>query len=363
MRPIPEASRLEPMNVVAAPGVPSEVPVGDSRTASVDGEARLGPAWCFLAAPAAAALAVAGLIIGAGDGGPTPTQIIGAILVGLWAAAGIFLGLRRPQDRLGPIVLAGAVAGGVLSLAQSLTAHAEFEGTTAEPAAIAVRLTACLLPALALHLFTALPDGRLASPGRRAGVIAGYLVALLVGAVLCSDLDDVTVWPVVALWTAALGFGVYATSLRYRTAGAVERRRIQWIGWGLTVAAEAVLVVIALRLLTDWPHVAGRGCAGRHGTRADRDHRRHGAEDGGACRSSAHAHGRPRRVDRVDPGDLRDGGARSRPDARGWRTDAVVAVDGGRRSCGAAVPAGPALVDRAGEPARVRRRAWPRTRR
>ncbi len=257
LRPVPEASRLEPMNVVAAPGVPSEVPVGKSRTVTLDGEARLEPTWCFLAAPAAAGLAVAGLIVGAGDGGPTPTQIIGAILVGLWAAAGIFLGLRRPQDRLGPIVLAGAVAGGVLSLAQSLTAHAEFEGTTAEPAAIAVRLTACLLPALALHMFAALPDGRLASPGRRQGVAGGYLVALAVGGVLCSDLDDITAWPIVALWIGALGFGVYATSLRYRTAGAVERRRIQWIGWGLTVAAEAVLVVIALRLLTDWPHAPG----------------------------------------------------------------------------------------------------------
>ncbi len=53
-------------------------------------------------------------------------------------------------------------------------------------------------------------------------------------ALLCVDLEATTSWPVVALWAAALGFGVYATYLRYRTAGAVERRRIQWIGWGLT---------------------------------------------------------------------------------------------------------------------------------
>ena len=86
---------------------------------------------------------------------------------------------------------------------------------------------------------------------------AGYAVALMVGGALCSDLDTITSWPIVALWAAALGIGVYATYLRYRTAGAVERRRIQWIGWGMTVAAEAVLVVIALRLLTDWPHSPG----------------------------------------------------------------------------------------------------------
>ena len=32
---------------------------------------------------------------------------------------------------------------------------------------------------------------------------------------------------------------------------------MQWIGWGLTVAAEGVLVMIALRLLTEWPHDPG----------------------------------------------------------------------------------------------------------
>ena len=48
-----------------------------------------------------------------------------------------------------------------------------------------------------------------------------------------------------------------ATYFRYRTAGAIDRRRIQWLGWGLTVAAEGILVITALRLLADWPNDPG----------------------------------------------------------------------------------------------------------
>ena len=253
------------MEVIAEPDAPSSsahpafggAPAPATTTASAPVQSELKPAWCFLAAPVAVGLAIVGLVVSAGDDGPTASQLVGAVLVTLWAVAGVQLGLRRRQDRLGPIVLAGAVAGGALCLAQSLEAHADFADTTNDLAAIAVRVIACLLPAFALHMLVALPDGRLLSRARRRGVIIGYLAALVVGGALCSDLDEITRWPIVALWVIALGFGVYATYLRYRTAGAVERRRIQWIGWGITVAAEAVLVVIALRLLADWPHSPG----------------------------------------------------------------------------------------------------------
>ena len=175
----------------------------------------------------------------------------------LWAAAGVALGVRRRQDRLGPIVLAGAIAGGVTCLAEALVASARLDDSTDDLAAIALRLGLTLLPAFALHLLVALPDGRLTSRARQRSVVAGYVVGLAVGGALCVDLDTIATWPIVALWIAALAAGIYAASLRYRVAGAVERRRMQWIGWGITVAAEGVLVMIALRLLTDWPHDPG----------------------------------------------------------------------------------------------------------
>ena len=227
----------------------------DAGSASSDrARPELKPAWCFLAAPVAIGSASAGLIIAADADRMTATQIVGAVLVTLWAAAGVSLGVRRRQDRLGPIVLAGAVTAGVLCLAQALVASTD---TTDDAAAVVLRLTLGLLPAFALHLFIALPDGRLTTAGRRRGAVAGYVVGLTTGAILCADLDSMPAWPIVMLWGAAFVAGVPATYGRYRTAGAVDRRRIQWLGWGLTVAAEGILVMTALRLLADWPNDPG----------------------------------------------------------------------------------------------------------
>jgi signal transduction histidine kinase len=231
------------------------VRIGPALTVDVDDESReLRPAWCLLAAPVAIGLAIAALIVAAGANGPTATQVVGAILVAVWAATGVALGVRRRRDRLGPIVLAGSVAAGVLCLAQALVASAD---TTNDLAAVALRMTLGLLPAFAFHLFVALPDGRLTSAARRRGVAAGYVVSLTTGAALSTDLDSIPAWPIVTLWAGAFCAGVPAASSRYRSAGAIDRRRIQWLGWGLTVAAEGVLVMTALRLLTEWPHDLG----------------------------------------------------------------------------------------------------------
>ncbi len=228
-------------------------------TSSVVGgkQADLKPAWCLLAAPVAIGLALAGVVVSLDADGPTATQIVGVALVVLWACAGVALGVRRRQDRLGPIVLAGAIAGAVTCLTEALVASARLDGSTHDFAVVALRLALALLPAFALHLLTALPDGRLTSRGRQRTTLAGYVVGLVVGGALCVDLTSIATWPIVALWIAALAAGIYAASLRYRVAGAVERRRMQWVGWGITVCAEGVLVMIALRVLTDWPHDLG----------------------------------------------------------------------------------------------------------
>ena len=98
--------------------------------ASVPGanQGDLKPAWCLLAAPVAIGLALAGVVVSLGADGPTATQVVGVVLVALWAAAGVALGVRRRQDRLGPIVLAGAIVGGVTCLAEALVASARVDG-------------------------------------------------------------------------------------------------------------------------------------------------------------------------------------------------------------------------------------------
>jgi signal transduction histidine kinase len=242
-----ETSLLRTRDVTLVPDVGAGAP---------DGAAELRPAYCLLAAPVAVTLAVAALFVAAGGTGATAAQVIGAVLVLLWTLAGLALGVRRRHDRLGPIVLAAAVVGGGICLAQAIAVRDDLDEWH-DAAAVAMRLLVCLLPAIALHVLVSLPDGRLRTTSRRRGVLASYVVALAVGGALCLDLDGVVAWPVVLLWITALGIGIAACHQRYLRAGAEERRRIQWIGWGLTVTAEAVLVVIALRLLSDWPHSPG----------------------------------------------------------------------------------------------------------
>lgn len=223
---------------------PATLPTG------LDAATDLRPAWCLVAAPIAVGLAVTGLAV-AGD--PTATQFVGVVLVVLWAIAGVALGLRRRQDRTSPIILVGAGVAAATCMAQAMVAV----GASTDAPAVVLRLTVALLPAVALHLLLSLPDGRLRSAGRQRSAVAGYVVAAVVGGLLCLDIDAVPVWPVVLLWVVALSWGIYLAAARYRTCGSIDRRRMQWMGWGAAVAAEAMLLLVALRWLTDWPSSLG----------------------------------------------------------------------------------------------------------
>ena len=57
-----------------------------------------------------------------------------------------------------------------------------------------------------------------------------------------ADRDRLVIWPIAVLWALALGFGLHASHVRYVKAGAIDRRRMQWVGWGMAVATEAALV-------------------------------------------------------------------------------------------------------------------------
>ncbi len=177
------ATRAASMRVSTAD---STMPMPAASSVLGGNQGDLKPAWCLLAAPVAIGFAVAGVVVSLDADGPTATQIVGVILVALWAAAGVALGVRRRQDRLGPIVLAGAIAGGATCLAEALVASARLDDSTDDLAAIALRLGLTLLPAFALHLLVALPDGRLTSRARQRSVVAGYVVGLVVGGLLCA---------------------------------------------------------------------------------------------------------------------------------------------------------------------------------
>ncbi len=216
----------------------------------------LRPAYCLLAAPVSVVLALAGAIVALGDD-PLPIELVRPLVVALWAAAGLALGIRRRHDRLAPIVLGGAVVGGAGTLAAAMLQHRTFDGAAAVFWDLGLRLSAALLPAIAMHLLFGLADGRLATSIRRRAVAAGYLASITVGLALMADRERLVIWPIAVLWALALGFGLHASHVRYVKAGAIDRRRMQWVGWGMAVATEAALVAAALHLLTGWPNHAG----------------------------------------------------------------------------------------------------------
>jgi signal transduction histidine kinase len=211
---------------------------------------------CLLVAPVCVVLAVAAVAVavtGAGAG-LSGLEAVRAALVVAWAIAGTALGIRRRQDRLGPLVLGGAALGGVGVMAFALARHGVVEAGMADVADAAARIVAALLPAVALHFLLALPDGRLVERGRRVLVRIGYGTGLITGAYLVAARPGLPRWPVVLEAALVALAGASPSHARYRSAGGVERRRMQWIGWAVAVAAEIMLVLVALGLLADWPH-------------------------------------------------------------------------------------------------------------
>jgi signal transduction histidine kinase len=198
----------------------------------------LRPAVCLLTVPLAVTLAVVGLV--RLDEVQAIDWVRGGLVV-CWALAGALVGLRRRSERLGPIALGAAAVGALAMVADAYD----------RPLAAGVALG--VLPAIALHLLAALPEGHLRSTVRRGTVGVAYVVGALGGAVAAQDANSPRSWPYVLLWLAAVGTGLPLAERRYRHAGPIDRRRMQWLGWALAVSTELVLVIIALRLLADWP--------------------------------------------------------------------------------------------------------------
>ncbi|HWH35441.1 MAG TPA: hypothetical protein VNT56_09020 [Acidimicrobiales bacterium] len=214
---------------------------------------------CLLVAPVCVALVVGAVVVAATGSrtGVSGVEVVQAGLVVAWAVAGTSLGIHRRDDRLGPLVLGGAALGGIAVMASALTRHGALDAGAADLADGVVRLVVALLPAVALHFLLALPDGRLGERSRRVLVQLGYGAGFLTGAYLVAARPGLPRWPLVLEAALAVLATASPAHARYLRAGAVERRRMQWIGWAVAVAAEIVLVVVALHLLLDWPHHLG----------------------------------------------------------------------------------------------------------
>ncbi len=198
------------------------------------------PAFCLLAAP------VITVAAGVGTARLDTIDLRSVVLLGLvvvWCAAAVFVGVRRRDEPLAPIMLvsAGAVALGLLAR---------------DHRPLGVTVAIALAAGCALHLLAVLGAGPI-SRSVRTLVIVGYIVSISVG-LGCAGLgafgDQLLL---VSLWGAAFAAGGRTANLRYRSASAAVRRRMQWTGWSLAVVLEIALVVAALRLMSHWPPHAG----------------------------------------------------------------------------------------------------------
>jgi signal transduction histidine kinase len=211
---------------------------------------RWAPSTSVLA-PAAAGLALGGLLL-ASDDGISAAEWVRVGLVVAWALAGLALVVRPALRRLGTIVLVAAALAGVCTLSSGIL-HRVPAGTAHNLAALLRPLVAALLPAAGLHLLLGLPDGRLGTRPRRVGAAAGWAGGLVLGVALWPLRPGLPVWPIIAAAVVGALAGVPASRQRFLGARGVVRQRMEWLGLAVIVVAEAALVLAALRVLVGWP--------------------------------------------------------------------------------------------------------------
>ena len=199
-------------------------------------EARRRPALCLLAAPVATVAAAVGV---ARLDHVDVRSVVLLVLVVVWCASAVFVGVRRRDEPMAPIMLTAAA-----TVALGLLAR--------EHRAVGVAIAIAIAAAAALHLFTVLAPGPMGRPTRTL-VVVGYVVAAAVGGVCAAVGSRGDHLLLAGLWVVVVGVGGRVANVRYRTASAAIRRRMQWTGWSMAVVIEVGLVVVALRLMAHWP--------------------------------------------------------------------------------------------------------------
>jgi signal transduction histidine kinase len=195
---------------------------------------------------------VAGIVSGHDDLGPG--RIVGPVVVAAWAVAAVFIAVHRPRE---PLALLAGLAGFVGALALLGAALISRDLATDDVHHFAEFLRAfaiAFLPAVALHLALALPDGALSSRPRRITTVLGYLGAVVVGALMFGDRPSIRLGPLVGLVVLASVAGVIGYFARCRGARTVQdRARLQWVAWGVVVALAVSVTAVVLHELVDWP--------------------------------------------------------------------------------------------------------------
>jgi signal transduction histidine kinase len=192
---------------------------------------------------------------------PGPLSALQAVafgLAGVGAVSGAVLA-RAPQR-----VALWQVAFGALAASVALTA-ARLGDQTGGQHQVARGVATFAVPvviAISVDMLLALPDGRLASRGRRLGAGLAYAAAAAAGLVLAVAGRPFPVWAAAVAWPLAAACALPAVRLRYLAASARDRQRMQWMAVGAVLAADSALVVGVLHVLVGWPGPVAAVAAG-----------------------------------------------------------------------------------------------------
>lgn len=232
--------------VVSELGVHRDAPVVAARRQLV-----FGPT--LLLAAAALGGAVAAPIVD--HRGGLLTEVVRAVVVGCFALAGAFALVLRPKERLPLLVLSASFVGAVAVVSAALVqAHAHgiaVGGGWVAVARVGEPVALAILPVSAMHILLGLPDGtcRLS----RLAIGCGYVAAVGVGLGVWSDRPHLPLWPFGVELLVAVPIGLVGARRRYRKAAGLERQRMQWFGWAVSVGVEVIVLAEALRLFWGWP--------------------------------------------------------------------------------------------------------------
>ena len=204
----------------------------------------------FLPALAAivATFVVAGVDIDARD-------IVRVVVVACWLLAAAML--FRTRVVAGVITLAGATAGAIAALADVVARAPSSSASTADGAHLAVGIGIGLAGASVFHLLLALPDGFGRGRFVKLLVVVVSLVGAGTGALAFVDRPDVHWVSLIVVGAIAGGYGLWYSNGRYHNASALDQRGMQWLGLSIVVAVELSIVVVALRVIADWPRPMG----------------------------------------------------------------------------------------------------------
>src|SRR5271166_1124302 len=221
-------------------------------------------------------------------GGSTARRLLAGVLIPLATVVIAVLGLRTPgplpavQAVAFGLVGVGAVSGAILARSAQRVAlwQVAFGALAASVALTAVRigdqaaggqhqaaravatLAVPIVIAVSVHMLLALPDGRLATRGRRVGAGLAYAAAVGAGLALAIAGRSFPVWAAALAWPLAVACALPAVRLRYLAASARDRQRMQWMAAGAMLAADSALVFVVLHVLVGWPEAVAAVAAG-----------------------------------------------------------------------------------------------------